>query len=477
MDSRGTITGIRLKNYKAFKDTGWIDFNNFTLLYGYNSNGKSTILKFLYQLKRCISSYRIGMNVALWGDEFDDAEGGFLELLYNGQEKKTSEMSLSFKMTLCEEDDLFVRTILKELTPSMGELLEEFIVYTISYKYDQKGKKVDLRSFSIQYGEYTIYRYTTTHTGSYRVETDIEHFAWNSSNRLPAYFNICNGVILEDKVASTYMNGMEVEHDDWYGAARKQRATTLIQRVKAVINEILINYTDDFEYFYPSRSVPKRVMKLSLDNSRRVGALGENTYDVLYAIETNKEADKKKGINEYLNIFGYSYEWRISKNGYGEFLLVDLKTKAKVNILDCGFGISQILPIIVSCFDDSKEALAVDSPDAHLHSKVHGAICDLLIDTAKRRNVIIETHSENMLLRLQRRIVEKNEIYPDMATIYFITDTGDGTVCKKITFNEYGDLVNEPAEFKQFFSASFEDVMSIAKAKGERMIEKNANSD
>lgn len=477
MDNRGTITGIRLQNYKAFKDTGWIDFNKFTLLYGYNSNGKSTILKFLYQLKRCINSYRIGMNVALWGDESDDAEGGFLELLYNGQEKKSSEMILSFKISLDEYFDYFLRTGLRKLNPSIDMLDENSLIYTISYKYNQKGKKVDLRSFSIQYGAYLIYQYTTTHSGTFKVETNMEKLSWNSSCPLPAFFDICNGVILEDKISPVYKSGIEENAEIYNSSPREKQAEKLIKDVKSHINEILFKYTADFEYFYPSRNVPKRVMKLSPENAQRVGATGENTYNVLYAIEVNKEDNKKKRINDYLNIFGYSYEWRISKNGYGEFLLVDLKTKTKVNILDCGFGISQILPIIVSCFDDSKEALAIDSPDAHLHSKVHGAICDLLIDTAKRRNVIIETHSENMLLRLQRRIVENNEIYPDMATIYFITDTEDGTVCKKITFNEYGDLVNEPDEFKQFFSASFQDVMSIAKAKGERMIEKNANSD
>lgn len=474
MDNQRTITGIRLQNYKAFRDTGWIDFNKFTLLYGYNSNGKSTILRFLYQLKLCIKSYRIGQNVLLWSDDNDSPEGGFLELLHNDQQKKISEMYFSFKISLSEAEDINIRRTIENIGTLNKVEENASLIYTVSYKYDRRGKKVDLRSLSIQYGKFIIYKYTTTHSGGYSVYTDFDNFSQKSDYPLPAYFNVCNTVILEDRISPRFKSNVLNSNLDEVRNAQAE-ISSFIHKLKMMINETLITYTDDFEYFFPSRSVPKRMMKLSLEDASRVGSYGENTYNVLYAIEVNKETDKKAAINLYLELFGYNYEWRISKNGYGEFLLMDLKTKAKINILDCGFGISQILPIIVSCFDDSKEAIAIDSPDAHLHTRVHGDICDLLINTASHRDVIVETHSENMLLRLQRRIVEKNEIYPEMATIYFITDTDTETVCKKITFNEYGDLVNEPDEFKQFFSSSFEDVMSIAKAKGERMMEKNAS--
>ena len=471
MDNQRTITGIRLQNYKAFRDTGWIDFRNFTLLYGYNSNGKSTILRFLYQLKLCIKSYRIGQNILLWSDDHESSEGGFLELLHNGQQKKTSEMCFSFKISLSEEEDISIRKTIENTETLVKAEENASLIYTVSYKYNQKRRKVDLRSLSIRYGKFMIYKFTTTHSGNYNVDTDFLKFSKKSEYSLPPYFNVLNTVILEDQILTRFKSHLSNNNIDIY-----EEISGFIHKLKVIINETLISYTEDFEYFFPSRSIPKRMMKLSLEDANRVGAYGENAYNVLYAIEVNKETEKKAAINHYLELFGYNYEWRISKSGYGEFLLVDLKTKAKVNILDCGFGISQILPIIVSCFDDSKEAIAIDSPDAHLHIRIHGDICDLLINIAKHRNVIVETHSENMLLRLQRRIVEKNDIYPEMAAIYFITDTDNETVCKKITFNEYGDLINEPDDFKQFFSSSFEDVMFIAKAKGERMMEKNANS-
>ncbi|MDO4804042.1 MAG: hypothetical protein Q4A32_04400 [Lachnospiraceae bacterium] len=465
----GSIAGIRLQYYKAFQDTGWIDFNKFTLLYGYNSNGKSTILRFLYQLKLCIGAYRIGRDVSLWSNEFDVLEGGFLEMLFNGQEKKTSEMAFSFKILLGEEDDAYLRETLGELMDLDSDVPKDFLVYSVSYKYNQKAKKVDLRSISFQYGACKIYHYVTTHTGTFKADTDFgNNTVGNARISLPACFDICNAVILEDKdIGVPLGNGEPSNH---------VRVIQFLRWISAAINNSMILYFDSLEYFYPSRTLPKRMMKLSIEDAEKVGAFGENTYNVLYAIEVNKETEKKEAINRQLKIFGYAYEWRKHKNGYGEFMLVDLETKSRINILDCGYGISQILPIIVSCFGDGEATLAIDSPDAHLHGSVHGEICDLLINTSKTRNIVVETHSENMLLRLQRRIAEKNDICPDMATIYFIMDSEEGTVSHKISFDEYGDLVNEPEEFKRFFSSSFEDVMLIARAKGERMMEKNAGS-
>ena len=64
--------------------------------------------------------------------------------------------------------------------------------------------------------------------------------------------------------------------------------------------------------------------------------------------------------------------------------------------------------------------LILEQPEAHLHPKVQSELADVLIDVVKNRKVqiILESHSENLLLRLMRRIAEEKMLADDTA-LYF----------------------------------------------------------
>lgn len=75
---------------------------------------------------------------------------------------------------------------------------------------------------------------------------------------------------------------------------------------------------------------------------------------------------------------------------------------------DVGVGISQVLPVVVAARDGSASLVCIEQPELHIHPAVQVALGDLFIDGVLNHNLsfLIETHSEHLIMRLQRRIRE-----------------------------------------------------------------------
>ena len=95
-----------------------------------------------------------------------------------------------------------------------------------------------------------------------------------------------------------------------------------------------------------------------------------------------------------------------------EFLVKQYKDGPEVGLTDVGFGVSQILPVLTLCYYAPEgSTLILEQPEAHLHPKAQSELADVLIDVVKNRKVqiILESHSEHLLLRLMRRIAEERD--------------------------------------------------------------------
>jgi len=138
-----------------------------------------------------------------------------------------------------------------------------------------------------------------------------------------------------------------------------------------------------------------------------------------------------------------------------------------VLIPDVGFGVSQILPVLVLCYyvpDGS--IILLEQPEIHLHPSVQSGLADVFIDVVKNRNVqiILESHSEHLLRRLQRRVADQT-ILPDETALYFCNVESEGSVLTKLDVNLFGDIENWPADF---FGDEFAEMAAITRAAMER---------
>jgi len=122
---------------------------------------------------------------------------------------------------------------------------------------------------------------------------------------------------------------------------------------------------------------------------------------------------------------------------------------SEVLITDVGFGISQILPILVLCYYVPKNSILIfEQPEIHLHPAVQYALADVFIDTMKTRQVqiILESHSEYLLLRLQRRIAEDKLSAAD-AAFYFTEFLDEQSTLTALDIDQFGNITNWPKDF------------------------------
>ena len=83
-----------------------------------------------------------------------------------------------------------------------------------------------------------------------------------------------------------------------------------------------------------------------------------------------------------------------------------------VTLKDVGFGVSQILPIIVQCIFSNYETILIEQPELHIHPRLQADLADLFIYsmTERQNQLIIETHSEHLVLRIAKQLKRRSEI-------------------------------------------------------------------
>ncbi len=173
------------------------------------------------------------------------------------------------------------------------------------------------------------------------------------------------------------------------------------------------------------------------------------------------------------------YDIKSHKIGGGRF---DLKVKIKKNsnwssLADVGFGVSQLLPIIVAdlqlankqaifhlykltvnCYDST---LIISQPETHLHPSIQASLGNYLVKQVNQleKQYIVETHSEYLINRLRLCIV-KGEIKPEDVAVYYFENTAkEGSIAHRIEFTKRGQILNAP---QVFFDTYMMDTMNIA---------------
>src|SRR5919199_1974668 len=211
---------------------------------------------------------------------------------------------------------------------------------------------------------------------------------------------------------------------------------------------MLKRFLESVIYIGPLRDYPERIYILSGNLSKEVGKSGKMLPDVLF-----KNPDLLKQVNEQLERFGLGYELKVfsftdDTPGISDLFalrLVDKYTGVNVSLQDVGFGISQVLPIIVQSMLSRNSTLLIEQPEIHIHPRLQAELGSLLAECIKspfENQFLIETHSEHLMLRLQK-LIRKGELKPEDISVIYVDRGTEGSKCLHLRLDEEGDFIDE----------------------------------
>ena len=462
------LTKLRIKNFKSWNDTGEIKLAPLTVLFGNNSSGKSSLGQFLLMLKQTAQSPD-RQRVLHFGNKKDAVDlGTYPEIVHRHSGTSDIEFELAWRLPT----KMTVKDGLTGSTYSGSEVAFSALVGTDA---DQPHRPI-CRKLQYVLGDPTGHGMAAglapyeSSPGKYEITEQNYRFtrkvmrAW----RLPGPTRFYG---FPDEVFAYYQN-VDVVRD---------LTVTLEKELSRIF------------YLGPLREYPERQYTWSGEVPENVGFRGKEAIPAILAAA--KRTISRGGKTRYqpfaevvaswLKNLGIIHEFDVTPIAPGRMEYeVKVRTTSSselVKLPDVGFGVSQVLPVIVQCFYPAEvgSTVLMEQPEIHLHPSVQAKLADLFIQAVqckeegkdKNTQLIIESHSEHFLRRLQRLIAE-GAIAQNMVAVYFCEMRGTSSVLTPLNMDESGNILNWP---DNFFGDQMDDIAALGEATANRRIAARSN--
>lgn len=430
------LTELQIKNFKAWKDTGKVRLAPLTVIFGTNSSGKSSLGHLLLALKQTVqlSDRKRALHL---GDENSPIDlGTFADCLHGHDLQQRLEFSVRWRL----DSPMTVKNAFNSKETFRGSDLR---LRSVLRADRQEQPVTEQFEYELVEGEQVIVH--AKHTAK-SLDCEPLRLIHAQGRKWPVeapekFYRFADRTLLRYQNADFLADfALRTEH--------------MLEQV----------------YFLgPLREPPRRVYQWSGDTPPDAGARGQFAIAALLAA-TAKDRKLNRGhrqktlrfdefIARWLKDLGVidNFAVRAVAKGRKEYeVLVRTHPNAhEVRLTDVGFGVSQVLPALVQAFyAPAGSTIWMEQPEIHLHPMAQSNLADVFISAVqsyesgapRNTQIIVETHSEHFLARLQRRVAE--EVIPagDVA-IYFVNRKGAAAEMEALRLDMFGNIENWPENF------------------------------
>ena len=447
---------IAASNFKSWRELPEIRFGELTAFFGTNSSGKSSILQLLLLLKQTVQSTDRSQPLNLGDERSLVSLGTFGEMIHGHARESMFRFSGSWRLprTLKIKDpdvqgaELFSGNELSFATAIRETKSGRLVVDRLQYRFAGRAFTMSRpdpgkNQYKLKSSGNPEFRFLRTRGRPWELPAPIRFYGF--PDQVKAYHQNAG-----------FLGDLELALEERF-------------------NEI--------HYLGPLREYPRREYTWAGTQPADMGQRGEKAVDAILAARqrgdkiSRGKGKRRLGLEEYvalwLRTLGLIHSFEVEELAADSNLYrVWVRTRAgsaRVLITDVGFGVSQILPVITLCFYAPEGSTVVlEQPEIHLHPAVQSGLADVLLEAIKVRRIqiILESHSEHLLRRLQRRIAEE-QVTPDGVRLYFSQVKRKESSLQPLELDMFGSISNWP---DGFFGDDFAEVAAMAEAVARRRV-------
>lgn len=446
---------IRLKNFRCFDDTGTISLSPLMLLVGANSSGKSSFLKQFPLIKQSVRYRRNG--VYLWNRSGGIDLDNFSNTLRDGAEEMMIEYGIE-NLNLMHQRPVTLKRKYKSI-PHVKVSIEmrkvndrfEYLnrlticfydqVIEIEFNENSLVENLKINGIKMNGSDEIIVGASTNsllprliYIKEKHVDEDISHICrklvsdlkqsisenQNTSGSHTSIHYISAFAfdrIEAQKNIRTWLSRLYEEPKEDYGL-NELYIWYKLNRILDSLNYYFLDLANNITYVQPVRANAERYYRIDNIATDEINSDGTNLAMFLYNLPKNEFVAFQRWTKK---LFKFNVKLKPSE-GHVQ-LQIEIKDSHVVrNMIDMGFGYSQILPILAIIWkalndfatpelvhkqtesNDPARIIVIEQPELHLHprfiSMFASMLAKIIIDTKKldkRMSIIIETHSEAMI--------------------------------------------------------------------------------
>lgn len=450
------LTMLSADNFKSWPKLGPMRLARITGLFGANSSGKSSILQLLLMLKQTADSPDRAQ-VFYLGEEKSEKSLAVLGNIDDVLHKGAAERRIACALAWTIDQPLDVRN---PEDPNASPILRGSDIEFECEVESLPGKRLSVTNMQYSFSRHQFsMRLRGNESGRYDVSASGHAFEFKRiQGRPPESFPPpvkCYG--FPDQVRAAFQNAGVLSDLEFEFERQMQRTY----------------------YLGPLREFPFRDYRWSGAEPVDMGRRGEKVVSALLAArQRGARVGSGRGrrlleewVAQRLKELGLIHHFEIEeikKESNLYRVSVQRSTDSeRVLLPDVGFGVSQVLPVVVICYYVPRgSTILLEQPEIHLHPRAQEALADVLIDAVEKQDVqiIVESHSEHLMRRLQRRIAEEKLAANDVA-LYFCNAKNGASELVPLELNLVGEIENWPTGF---FGDEMNEIAAMHKARLKR---------